>query len=105
MRPLNLLTGTISQYYYGGRTKVESVFNTPTTPDTSTFTATDLSSLVTNIDLNYRYRNESSDMRFVFRDTDTHSFLEGQRSYNRLNAAYVDYRGLQNPWSLRVGPP
>jgi tetratricopeptide (TPR) repeat protein len=103
VRPLNLLTGTISQYYYGGRTKVESVFNTPTTPDTSTFTATDLSSLVTNIDLNYRYRNESSDLRFVFRDTDTHTFLEGQRSYNRLNAAYVDYRGLQNPWSLRVG--
>jgi len=101
--PLSLLSGTISQYYYGGRTKVESVFNTPTTPDTSSFTATDLSSLVTNIDLNYRYRNESSDMRFVFRDTDTHTFLEGQRSYNRLNAAYFDYRGLQNPWSLRLG--
>lgn len=101
--PLSLLTGTVSQYYYGGRTKVESVFNTPTTPDTSSFTATDLSSLVTNIDLNYRYRNESSDMRFVFRDTDTHTFLEGQHSVNRLNAAYFDYRGLQNPWSLRLG--
>jgi len=101
--PLSLLSGTISQYYYGGRTKVESVFNTPTTPDTSSFTATDLSSLVTNIDLSYRYRNESSDMRFVFRDTDTHTFLEGQRSYNRLNAAYFDYRGLQNAWSLRAG--
>jgi len=101
--PLSLLSGTVSQYYYGGRTKVESVFNTPTTPDTSSFTATDLSSLVTNIDLSYRYRSQSSDMRFVFRDTDTHTFLEGQRSYNRLNAAYFDYRGLQNPWSLRLG--
>jgi hypothetical protein len=101
--PLNLLSGSLSQYYYGGRTKVETAFNTPTTVDTATFTANDLSALVTNIDLNYRMRNESSDTRLVLRDTDSHSFLDTQRSYNRLTAAYYEYRGLQNPFSLRLG--
>jgi hypothetical protein len=102
--PLRALTGSLSQYYYGGRTKVETAFETPTTPDRSTFTATDLSALVTNVDLTLRNRTESGDTRFVLRDTNSASFLEdGQGSYNRLTAAYFDYRGLQNPLSLRVG--
>ncbi|MDH4094463.1 MAG: hypothetical protein OEV81_06705 [Betaproteobacteria bacterium] len=101
--PMDQLTGTISQYYYNGRTKVESVFNTPTTVDSATFTANDLSALVTNIDLSYRMRSESSDTRLVLRDTDSHSFLDTQKSYNRLTAAYYDYRGLKNPFSLRLG--
>ena len=102
--PLRVLTGTLSQYYYGGRTKVETAFETPTTPDRATFTATDLSALVTNVDLTLRNRTESADTRFVLRDTNSASFLEdGQGSYNRLTAAYFDYRGLQNPLSLRLG--
>ncbi|HET9736069.1 MAG TPA: hypothetical protein VFP62_12425, partial [Burkholderiales bacterium] len=102
--PLRALTGSLSQYYYGGRTRVETAFETPTTPDRSTFTATDLSALVTNVDVTLRNRTESGDTRFVLRDTNSASFLEdGQGSYNRLTAAYFDYRGLQNPLSLRVG--
>ena len=102
--PLRVVTGSLSQYYYGGRTKIETAFETPTTPDRATFTATDLSSLVTNLDLTMRSRTESGDTRFVLRDTNSASFLEdGQGGYNRLNAAYFDYRGLQNPLSLRVG--
>jgi hypothetical protein len=102
--PQRGLTGTLSQYYYGGRTKVETAFDTPTTPDRSTFTATDLSALVTNVDLTLRNRTESGDTRFVLRDTNSVSFLDdGQDSYNRLTAAYFDYRGLQNPLSARIG--
>lgn len=102
--PLRVFTGSLSQYYYGGRSKVETAFDTPTTPDRSTFTATDLSALVTNVDLTVRSRTESGDTRFVLRDTNSASFLEdGQGSYNRLTAAYYDYRGLQNPLSLRIG--
>ena len=102
--PLRVVTGSLSQYYYGGRTKVETAFETPSTPDRATFTATDLSALVTNLDLTLRNRTESGDTRFVLRDTNSASFLEdGQGSYNRLTAAYFDYRGQQNPLSLRVG--
>jgi hypothetical protein len=74
--PQRGLTGTLSQYYYGGRTKVETAFDTPTTPDRSTFTATDLSALVTNVDLTLRNRTESGDTRFVLRDTNSVSFLD-----------------------------
>jgi len=101
--PVRAVTGILSQYYYGGRSKVDTAFNTPTTPDRASFSATDLSAIVTNVDLTLRNRTESSDQRFVVRDTNSYSFLETQDSYNRLNAAYYDYRGLQNPFTLRLG--
>lgn len=101
--PVRAVTGTFSQYYYGGRTKIETAFNTPTTPDRSSFSATDQSSLVTNLDLTLRNRTEGSDQRLVVRDTNSYSFLETQDSYNRLNAAYYDYRGLQNSFTARIG--
>ena len=101
--PVRAVTGTLSQYYYGGRTKVDTVFNTPTTPDRSSFTAIDQSSLVTNLDLTLRNRSESSDSRLVLRDTNSWSFLDTTPSYNRLNAAYYDYRGLQSSFAARVG--
>jgi tetratricopeptide (TPR) repeat protein len=101
--PVRAVTGTLSQYYYGGRTKVETAFNTPTSVDRSSFTAVDQSALVTNVDLTLRRRTEGSDQRLVVRDTYSHSFLETQDSYNRLNAAYYDYRGLQNSFATRLG--
>ena len=101
--PLRAVTGTLSQYYYGGRTKIDTAFNTPTTHDRSSFAATDLSALVTNVDFTIRNRTETSDSRFVLRDTNSASFLESQDSYNRLNAAYYDYRSLQNSFAARIG--
>jgi tetratricopeptide (TPR) repeat protein len=101
--PVRAVTGTLSQYYYGGRTKVETAFNTPTTVDRASFSAVDQSALVTNLDLTLRNRTESSDHRLVVRDTNSYSFLDTQDSYNRLNAAYYDYRGLQNSFTTRIG--
>ena len=101
--PVRAVTGTLSQYYYGGRTKVETAFNTPTSVDRASFSAVDQSALVTNLDLTLRNRTESSDQRFVVRNTNSYSFLETQDSYNRLNAAYYDYRGLQNSFTTRIG--
>lgn len=101
--PLRMVTGTLSQYYYGGRTKIDSVFNTPTTVDRSSFSAIDQSALVTNLDLTARNRTASSDSRFVFRDTNNVSFLANRSSYNRLNAAYYDYRGIDHSFATRAG--
>jgi hypothetical protein len=101
--PVRAVTGTLSQYYYGGRSKIETAFSTPTTVDRASFSAVDQSALVTNLDLTLRNRTESSDHRFVVRDTNSYSFLDTQDSYNRLNAAYYDYRGLQNSFTTRIG--
>jgi len=101
--PVRAVSGSLSQYYYGGRTKIDTAFNTPTTPDRSSFAATDQSLLVTNLDLTLRNRSESADTRLVFRDTYSKSFLDTTSSYNRLNAAYYEYRGLQNSFTTRIG--
>lgn len=100
---LKTMTGSFSQYYFGGKTRIENVFNTPTTADRSTFTATDQSLLVSSIDLNGRYRGADAEQRIVIRDSYNASFLEERGSFNRLNAAYYDYRGLANAWSARLG--
>ena len=95
--------GGFSQYYYGGRSKIQTAFNTPTTPDRETISTVDLNSLVTNVDLNARFRSSESDSRLVFRDTYTADYREGEDGFNRLNAAYYEYRGLPNALSTRLG--
>lgn len=101
--PVKSVFGSFAQYYYDGKTKSETAFNTPTTVDQASLSSRDLSSIVTTVDANARYRSQQSDLRFVFRDTDTVSLIDKNPSRNRLDAAYVDYRGLQNPYSLRLG--
>ncbi|MBI3528970.1 MAG: hypothetical protein HY067_13505 [Betaproteobacteria bacterium] len=101
--PVKTVFGSFAQYYYDGSTKSETAFNTPTTVDQATLSSRDLSAIVTTADANARYRSERSDIRLVFRDTDTKSLIDKNPSRNRLDAAYVDYRGLQDPYSLRLG--
>ena len=101
--PLRTFNGSISQYYYDGTTRSQTAFNTPTTVDRATLSLKDLSSLVTNIDLNGRVRTDASDVRLVVRNTNQVSFISANPSVNRLDAAYVDYRGLDNHWLLRAG--
>jgi tetratricopeptide (TPR) repeat protein len=97
------INGSIAQYYYDGTTRSETAFSTPTTVDRATLTTRDLSALVTTVDVNARFRNDKGDTRLVFRDTNSASFISSNPSVNRLNAAYVDHRGLQLPVSFRLG--
>ena len=101
--PVKTVFGSFAQYYYEGSTKSESAFNTPTTVDQATLSSRDLSAIVTTVDANARYRSDQSDIRLVFRDTDSISLIDRNPSRNRLDAAYVDYRELQGPLSLRLG--
>jgi tetratricopeptide (TPR) repeat protein len=101
--PAKSFYGSFSQYYYDGKTKATTAFNTPTTIDRATLSSQDLSAIITTADLNGRFKSDQSDIKLVFRDTDSWSLLEKNPSRNRLDAAYVDYRGLQNPFSMRVG--
>ena len=100
---LRTINGTLSQYFYGGNSRVVTAFNTPTGPDRATISTVDQRTLVTNLDLSARVRTAESDNRFVLRDTDTRSFVEDVNSFNRLNALFYDYRGLANSWQGRVG--
>jgi tetratricopeptide (TPR) repeat protein len=102
--PTKSFSGGVSQYYYGGKSKVTSTFaNVPTTVNEQTISNTTQSSLVTTADLSGRYRNESSDTRVVVRDTDQKSFIETAPSLNRLDAAYVDYRSIAHGFSVKLG--
>ncbi|MCU0937672.1 MAG: outer membrane protein assembly factor BamD [Burkholderiaceae bacterium] len=101
--PLKTVTGSVSQYYYGGQSRIENVFNTPTNQERSSFSAVDQSQLLTTVDLNGRYRSGNTEQRIVFRNSYSLSFLSDRDSYNRLNAAYYDYRGLAGGLSARLG--
>jgi hypothetical protein len=101
--PSTSIFGGFSQYYYGGRSKIQTAFNTPTAPGSETISTVDLNSLVTNVDLNARYRSSESDSRLVFRDMYTADYRPGEDGFNRLNAAYYEYRGLQNGVAARIG--
>jgi tetratricopeptide (TPR) repeat protein len=102
-RVVKSISGSVSQYYYGGQSRIQTAFSTPTTIDQSTISSVDQSLLVTNVDLNGRYRNATSDQRIVIRDTYNWSFLDSSPSRNRLTSAYYEYKGLQDRLGARIG--
>jgi hypothetical protein len=101
--------GSLSQYYYGGKSKVQNTTTivTPatdaTTIDKQQFTSTDQSQIVTNADVTARWRQGDYDSRFVFRDQYTWSLLRDVASFNRLSAAYFETRFLPRDIMLRAG--
>ena len=100
---IKTFSGSLSQYYYGGQSRIQTAFSTPTTVSQSTISSVDQSLLVTNVDLNGRYRDAQADQRVVLRDTYSWSFLDSSPSRNRLTSAYYDYKGLQNHVGARIG--
>jgi tetratricopeptide (TPR) repeat protein len=93
--------GSLSQYYYGGRTLTET-----RTPGTKTNDrSTDQSALVTSFDITGRWRHNQYDDKVVFRDAQTHNFPPGDnfRDINRLNAAYWDHEDKALGYMFRLG--
>jgi hypothetical protein len=98
--------GSLSQYYYTGKSHIE--ITTPPPPGLLSFTTdvlsqTDQDALITNLDLNARRRDGITDTRIVLRDTDTQNYLDRSRSYNRLYSAYVEQSDRQLGYFLRAG--
>jgi hypothetical protein len=98
--------GSVSQYYYTGKSHIEVV--TPPPPGLLTFTTdvlslTDQKALITNLDINARRRDGIRDTRIVLRDTDVQNFLNRDKSYNRLYSAYVEQSDRQAGYFLRAG--
>ncbi len=114
------VTGSISQYYYGGKSTTESqaVRDTDGSPlsadeidkrSKAPISTTDQRLLSTNVDTTWRSRDSERDMKMVFRDQYDYNLLSDaqlkgkSRSRNRLTAAYFDYQGLKNGLRTRLG--
>lgn len=98
--------GSVSSYYYHGSTKYDATLAPPQPGlnfDQVSLTGTDQSALVTNIDLNARYRGGDWDSKLVVRDTSSKSFVEGQKGYNRLNNAYFETLNRNLDFFTRAG--
>jgi tetratricopeptide (TPR) repeat protein len=91
--------GSLSQYYYGGRTLSE---NGATGKKTR---STDQSDLVSSFDMTGRWRHNQYDDKVVFRNAFTHKFPPGDnyRDTNRLSAAYWDHDDKSLGYMFRVG--
>ncbi len=94
--------GSLAQSYYHGASQIETTDRTQVTPP-STLSITDQSSLITNIDLNARFRSQTWDNRVVFRDTHVANFLAGQKSSNRFTSGYLDIKNRPSNYSVRAG--
>ncbi len=97
------VSGSLSQYYFGGNTQTQTAFNTPTTVGTSTLSAVSQSSLRTHLDLQGRYRNSDADQKLVFRNDNIVSFIDSRPSLNHVLAAYYSYKGLGNGFNATLG--
>ncbi|MDO9236814.1 MAG: tetratricopeptide repeat protein [Aquabacterium sp.] len=114
------VTGSISQYFYGGKSTFESqavrdTDGTLLSPDEidkrskSPISATDQRLLSTNMDTTWRSRDADKDLKLVVRDQYDYNMLDESklrgktRHRNRLTAAYMDYQGLHNGLRSRLG--
>lgn len=95
----NTVFGSLSQYYYGGKT----LTNTTNAGVTTQARSTDQSALVTSFDITDRWRHNQYDDKLVFRDAQTHNFRPGVIDANRLNAAYWDHEDKLLGYMTRLG--
>ncbi len=114
------VTGSVSQYYYGGKSTTSSqavrdTDGTLLTPDqisqrsSAPISGTDQKLLSTNVDTTWRSRNTERDMRMVVRDQFDYNMIDESklrgrsRVRNRLTAAYFDYQSLTDGYRTRLG--
>jgi tetratricopeptide (TPR) repeat protein len=103
-----MLYGSLSQYYYSGATKIDTVDRGTSLPNEQQLSFTDERTLISSIDLTGRVRRSTSDTRVVVRDTYSADFLANGEDVNRLYAAYLEHE--QKNWGLllrggRQSPP
>ena len=100
-------TGSVSQYYYGGQTKTDSLVNIATGIDQSTLTRTNQSVLVSSWDATGRYETDDSITKLVMRGSHSDNLASqsalSSTTQGLVSAAYVDYRNLASRMDLRVG--
>ena len=100
-------TGSISQYYYGGQTKTDSLVNIATGIDQSTLTRTNQSVLVSSWDATGRYETDESVTKLVMRGSHSDNLAPdsslSSTTDGLISAAYVDYHDNKSRMDVRIG--
>ncbi len=96
-------SGNIAEYYFGGKSRSQSLVNLDSGIDQSTLTRTTESALVTNLDLGARSSTDLADIRAVFRGTGSTNLSATSKNTSILNAAYVDFRPKESGLAVRLG--
>jgi hypothetical protein len=103
IKPTIKFSGNLSEYYFGGKSRTQSLVTRISGIDESTLTKSTESALVTNLDLGARYTTDESDIRAVLRGTGSANLSATSNNTSILNAAFVDYRLKSNGLAVRVG--
>ena len=109
-KPESNWSGGVSTYYFGGQSKERNqefedspISGLPELLSDETISDIDQGQVQSNIDLNWRKRDEESDTRFVLREAYTSNLEAGKADRNRLTALYVDRKSFTNGTSFRAG--
>ncbi len=100
-------TGSVSQYYYGGQTKTDSLVSIATGIDQNTLTRTNQSVLVSSWDATGRFETDESITKVVMRGSHSDNLATASAlnstTQGLISAAYVDYRDIKSRTDFRVG--
>ena len=100
-------TGSVSQYYYGGNTKTETLVTIASGIDQNTLNLTNQSVLVSSWDASARYLGDDAETKLVMRGSHSDNLASNSSTtaatQGLVSAAYVDYRRLESRLSVRVG--
>ena len=95
--------GTLSQTYFRGNSKVETVDAAPSPVPQPEFSEVDQDAVLTTLDITARYRGRRYDNRFVFSGTGINDFLEDENT-GRVSSAYLDLRRkVVHEFATRLG--
>lgn len=101
------MTGSISQYYYGGNTKTDSLVNIAAGIDQNTLSRSNQSVLVSSWDATARYLGDESETKLVMRGSHSNNFRStselSSTTQGLISSAYLDYRDLKSRVGWRVG--
>jgi hypothetical protein len=96
-------SGSIAQYYYGGKSKNTSLVNIATGIDRATLSKTTESSVVTSVDVTGRLVGEGNETRAVVRGSQSKNLLSTGHSSSSIGSVYVEHRRGNNGLAVRVG--
>mgnify|MGYP000045860155 CR=1 FL=1 len=95
--------GSISQYYFGGKARTQSLVNLSSGIEQATLSQTTESAIVTSVDLGARFVSPDSETRAVLRGTGSTNLQTTSRNPSLVNAFYVDHKRTASGLAIRVG--
>ena len=100
-------TGGVSQFYYGGQTKTDSLVNIASGIDQKTLTRTNQSVLVSSWDATGRMETDESITKLIMRGSHSDNLSSASslssNTQGLISAAYLDYRDIASRTDWRVG--